>query len=67
MYLFIFNLILHILFPLIAVKIVPHSIKHSDPVDCESQIPLELPSNELQSGQRFEVIYTYSVKYVVGL
>jgi len=53
---------------LIAVKVVPHSIKHTPgPVDCESQIPLEIPSNELSAGQTFEVTYTYSIKFVVSL
>lgn len=52
---------------LIAVKVVPHSIKHSGTVDCESQIPLELPSNELPVGQTFQVTYTYSIKFVVSL
>lgn len=51
---------------LIAVKVVPHSIKHTGPVDCESQIPLEIPSSELSVGQMFPVTYTYSVKFVVS-
>lgn len=51
---------------LIAVKVVPHSIKHTTIVDCESQIPLEVPSNELPVGETFQVIYTYSVKFVVS-
>lgn len=49
---------------LTAAKVVPHSIKHTGPVDCESQIPLEIP--ELSSGQTFQVTYTYSVKFVVS-
>lgn len=56
---------------LIAVKVVPHSIKHTSSVlkdsDCESQIPLEIPANELTSGPPFQVKYTYSVKFVVSL
>lgn len=51
---------------LIAAKVVPHSIKHTGTFDCESQIPLEVPANELPVGQKFEVTYTYSVKFVVS-
>lgn len=51
---------------LIAVKVVPRSIKHTGQIDCESQIPLEITSNEQQSAQTFQVIYTYSVKFVVS-
>lgn len=51
---------------LIAAKVVPHSIKHTGSVDCESQIPLEIPTNELSGGQTFQVKYTYSVKFVVS-
>lgn len=49
----------------IAAKVVPHSIKHTGTIDCESQIPLEIPANELPAGQTFQVTYTYSVKFVV--
>lgn len=51
---------------LTAAKVVPHSIKHTAAVDCESQIPLEIPANELSGGQIFQVTYTYSVKFVVS-
>jgi len=48
---------------------MPHSIKHTSEsaIDCESQIPLEIPANELPNGHKFQVIYTYSVKFVVNL
>jgi len=48
---------------------MPHSIKHisESSVDCERQIPLEIPANELSNGQKFQVVYTYSVKFVVNL
>lgn len=52
---------------MIAVKVVPHSIKHTGTVDCESTTPLEIPSGELTSGQPFPVTYTYSIKFVVSL
>ncbi|XP_011065430.1 PREDICTED: transmembrane 9 superfamily member 2 isoform X3 [Acromyrmex echinatior] len=49
---------------IISVKVVPRSIKHTGQIDCESQTPLEIPSSEQQSAQTFQVIYTYSVKFV---
>lgn len=49
------------------MKVVPHSIKHTGTVDCESQIPLEIPSDELSGGQTLQVTYTYSIKFVVSL
>ncbi|KMQ93427.1 transmembrane 9 superfamily member 2, partial [Lasius niger] len=49
---------------IISAKVVPHSIKHTGTFDCESQIPLEVPANELPVGHKFEVLYTYSVKFV---
>ncbi|EFN74328.1 Transmembrane 9 superfamily member 2 [Camponotus floridanus] len=47
---------------IISAKVVPHSIKHGSTIDCESQTPLEIPANEMPD--RFEVKYTYSVKFV---
>ncbi|XP_014485207.1 PREDICTED: transmembrane 9 superfamily member 2 isoform X1 [Dinoponera quadriceps] len=51
---------------IISVKVMPHSIKHTSTIDCESQIPLEIPgnTNALANGQTFQVTYTYSVKFV---
>lgn len=49
---------------IISAKVVPHSIKYTSTADCESQIPLEIPSNEIPPGQTFQVQYTYSVKFV---
>lgn len=56
-------------FFLIAVKVVPRSIKHTPgrTPDCEYKVPLEIPHGALPSGQELSVIYTYSVTYTVSV
>ncbi|XP_077299784.1 transmembrane 9 superfamily protein member 2 [Arctopsyche grandis] len=51
---------------IISVKVIPSSIKHSDPnhLDCYSKEPLEIPANSLPTGQTLNVTYTYSLKFV---
>lgn len=47
---------------IISVKVVPRSIKHSNNLDCESKVLLEIP-HTLLAGQKLTVSYTYSVKF----
>jgi len=49
------------------VKVVPRSIKHSDPekLDCSSNDPIEIPSDDLK--ENLDIAYTYSVKFVVSV
>jgi hypothetical protein len=50
-----------------AVKVVPHSIKHSNPdkPDCSSKDPMEIPSGNLK--ENLDIVYTYSVKFMVSV
>jgi len=49
---------------IISVKVVPHSIKHSNPdkLDCSLKDPMEIPNGDLKKDM--DIIYTYSVKFV---
>jgi len=51
---------------IISVKVVPRSIKHSDPnkPDCTASDPMEIPNGELKDNLEFA--YTYSVKFVLN-
>lgn len=51
---------------IISVKVSPQSINHRNPdqPDCATREPLEIPSNTLPSGQKLNITYTYSVKFV---
>ncbi|XP_011506080.1 PREDICTED: transmembrane 9 superfamily member 2 [Ceratosolen solmsi marchali] len=48
---------------IISIKVTPRSIKHDKNVDCQSKIPLEIPSEPLGQGQKLEIAYTYSVHF----
>jgi hypothetical protein len=49
------------------VKVVPHSIKHSDPekLDCSVKDPVEIPFGDLEKD--LDILYTYTVKFVVSV
>lgn len=51
---------------IISVKVIPRSIKHSDPekLDCSVKDPMDIPSGDLK--QDMEIIYSYSVKFVMN-
>jgi len=51
---------------IISVKVVPHSIKHSNPdkPDCSVNDPMEIPSGDLK--ENFDIVYTYSVRFVMN-
>lgn len=53
---------------IISVKVNPMSINHRNPdkLDCGPQSePLEIAPKSLSPGERFNITYTYSVKYVM--
>lgn len=51
---------------IISVKVSPQSINHRNPEqpNCSNLEPLEIPSSTLPNGQKLNITYTYSVKFV---
>lgn len=51
---------------IISAKIVPFSINHLNPdrLDCRNSEPLEIPSRALNNGEKINITYSYSVKFV---
>lgn len=62
----IFNEI-YVYFLLIAVKVVPRSIKHGTAVNCKNKEALDIPHGPLSVGKNLDIIYTYSVTYIVSI
>lgn len=51
---------------LIAGKVVPRSLKHSNGVNCDSKAALEIQHDPLAVGQNLVITYTYSVTFIVS-
>lgn len=53
---------------IISVKVTPSSIRHDNPKapDCSGTTPIEIPSTALPNGQKIDITYTYSVKFVMN-
>lgn len=51
---------------IISVKVVPSSMNHpkSDQLNCNTHDPLEIKSSTLQPGEKLNITYSYSVKFV---
>ena len=51
----------------IAVKVTPRSVNHNDPknIDCSFKDPMAIPERRLQPGDKIDITYSYSVKFVV--
>lgn len=51
---------------IISVKVVPHSIKHSNlkKPDCSVKDPMEIPNGDLK--ENLDIMYTYSVRFVMN-
>lgn len=50
-----------------AVKVTPRSVKHtnSKEIDCNFKEPMSIPERKLQLGEKIDITYSYSVKFVV--
>lgn len=49
-----------------AVKVTPHSIKHSKGNECKSSEPMAIPAHKLAHGEKLSITYSYQVKFVVS-
>lgn len=51
---------------IISAKVIPVSINHRSPeqLDCLRTEPLEIPSKPLANGEKLNITYSYSVKFV---
>jgi len=55
---------------ILAVKVTPRSILHTDPKapNCSpTGKPMEIRGQELKNGDKLAITYTYSVKFIVSL
>ncbi|EDW13515.2 transmembrane 9 superfamily member 2 [Drosophila mojavensis] len=53
---------------IISVKVTPKSLSHADPnkPNCLGTEPLAIPESSLKNGVFLEIVYTYSVKFVLN-